>query len=81
MLLELEGAGVIHLFFLQPIKLFMIYQYMSHLSYCEIHMIGSTCSYCTVIHNKYVIFLYFVINRHKTLLIPKHLNQFICELL
>ena len=51
------------------------YQYISDLSYPEIHLLRFILSYCAFIYKKYVILLCFVINHHKSLLITKYLNQ------
>ena len=54
---------------------------MSDLSYHEIHLMRFLKSYCTLIFNKYVILLCFVIIHHKNLLISQMYNQWICDIL
>ena len=56
------------------------YHCMSALSYHEIHLMRFICSYCTLIYNKYVILLCFIIIHHKTLLISQISNQFLCDI-
>ena len=57
------------------------YQYMSDLSYLEIHLIMFIFSYCIFIYNEYIILLCSIINHHNTLLISKISNQLLCDIL
>ena len=57
------------------------YQYMSALSYYNIHLIRFMFSYCIIIYNKYAILSCFIINHHKSLNISQISNQLLCDIL
>ena len=57
------------------------YKFMSSSCYREIHLLRFIFCHCTLIYNKYVISLCFIISHHKNLLISQISNKYFCYIL